>query len=336
MRYARILSAVAGTPWAIHPAKGQAVLEFLAFAASGGKRSPAEIMTIVAPSDAHPHPARGNATALIRADDDEVLYRHSDRMNAAEQQAIADRGGIAVVGLKGVISPRLSDEMDVSGPGGTSAEGFAKRFQAALADPRVGGVIIDVDSPGGAVFGVPEAAEAVLAARGGDKPVVAVASPWAASAAYWIASAASELVVAPSGEVGSIGVYSWHEDLSKALADAGVAITLIRSDTSPHKAETHQAFPLAPEARDHLQASVDRYGRQFVDAVARARGVKASDVVARFGGGRMVPAADAVAAGMADRTGTLDGEIARMSKALAKPASGKRAAASARRRAALW
>lgn len=325
MRYARILSAVAGTPWAIHPEKGRAVLNFLAFAASGGKRSPDEVASIT-----------GRAPAAY--DDEETGAERQARMKAAEEKAVSDRGGIAIVALKGVISPRLSDEMDVSGPGGTSAEGFAKRFQAALSDPRVGGVIIDVDSPGGAVFGVPEAAEAVLAARGGDKPVVAVASPWAASAAYWIASAASEFVVTPSGEVGSIGVYTWHEDLSKALADAGVAITLVKADTSPHKAERHEAFPLADEAREHLQASVDRYGREFVAAVAKARGVKAADVVAKFGGGRMVAASDALAAGMVDRIGTLDAEIARMAKALSKPAtSGKRASvAQARRRAALW
>ena len=46
-RYARILTAVAGTPWAIHPAKGEAIMQFLAFAAAGGKRSPSEVEAII-------------------------------------------------------------------------------------------------------------------------------------------------------------------------------------------------------------------------------------------------------------------------------------------------
>jgi len=324
MRYARILTAVAGTPWAIHPEKGRAIMEFLSFAAAGGRNGPSEVQAIT-------------GRAPVAYDDGETGEERRARMAAAEEKAIADRGGVAIVALKGVLSPRLSDEMDVSGPGGTSAEGFAKRFSAALNDPRVGGVIVDVDSPGGNVLGIKEATDAVYAARGGDKPVVAVASPIAASAAYWIAASAGELVVTPSGEVGSIGVYTWHEDLSKALADAGVVVSLITASSAPHKAETHPAFPLSDEARAAMQEGVDRYGQSFVDAVARGRGVSAADVVKRFGGGRMIGADEALAAGMVDRIGTLDDEIARMSAALSRPRSGKRASvADARRRSALW
>lgn len=324
MRYARILTAVAGSPWAIHPEKGRAVMEFLAFAAAGGKRSPAEVAAIT-----------GRPT--VRAYDDEETYEDRQaRIRAAEDQAIADCGGIAVVGLKGVISPRLSDEMDISGPGGTSAEGFTKRLRAALDDPRVGGVIVDVDSPGGSVFGVPEAFQAMFAARG-SKPIVAVANPFTASAAYWIAVGADEIVVTPSGEVGSVGVYGYHEDLSKALADLGVAPTLIKADISPNKAEMHEAFPLTDAAKGAMQESVNRYGHQFIADVALGRGVKSADVIARFGGGRMVGADEAVAAGMADRVATLDAEIARMAEALARPSVGKRSAvADRRRRAAMW
>lgn len=329
MRYARILAAVAGTPWAIEPVKGRAIVDFLSFAAKGGRRTPDEVAEII---------GREPGSRRMAYDDEETGEERRARLQAAEQQAIADRGGVAVVGLKGIISPRLSDEMDVSGPGGTSAEGFAKRLDAALADPRVGGVIVDVDSPGGNVLGIQEATDALYRARAGDKPVVAVAAPFAASAAYWIAASAAELVVTPSGEVGSIGVYTWHEDLSQALETAGVKVSLVTSEISPHKAETHPAFALSDEARADMQAGVDRYGRAFVEAVARGRGVSAKDVVANFGGGRMVGAADALKAGMVDRIATLDEEIARMSRALSRPSAAKSRSslATAKRRAALW
>lgn len=334
MRYARILSAIAGTAWAIHPEKARAIMSFLAFAAAGGRRTADELADIT--RDRTPD---ANATVMIRADDDDVIHRNRERKTAAQQAAPSGEGQvIAVVGLKGVISPRLSDEMDMSGPGGTSAEGFTKRLKAALADPRVGGVIIDVDSPGGAVNGVPEAAAALYETRKGGKPVVAVASPWCASAAYWIASQAPEFVVLASGEVGSIGVYTWHEDLSKALDEKGIKVSLIKSEISPNKAETHPAFPLADETREHLQGAVDYHGKAFVDAVARGRGVKASDVIEKFGGGRMIVGTEAVALGMADRVGSLDDEIRRMAERLAPApkAKGKSALAAHRRRAALW
>ena len=79
------------------------------------------------------------------------------------------------------------------------------RQQAA--DPQVSGIVIDVDSPGGNIARRAGGIRRVREARPA-KPVVAVANHWAASAAYWLASAADELVVTPSGEVGSIGVYS--------------------------------------------------------------------------------------------------------------------------------
>ncbi len=329
MRYARILAAVAGTPWAIEPVKGRAIAEFLAYAAKGGRRTPDEVAEII---------GRKPGSRRMAWDDEETGEERRARMQAAEDKAISDRGGVAVVGLKGIISPRLSDEMDMSSGGGTSAEGFVKRLDAALADPRVGGVVVDVDSPGGNVLGIQEATDALYRARSGDKPVVAVAAPFAASAAYWIAASAAELVVTPSGEVGSIGVYTWHEDLSQALETAGVKVSLVTSDISPNKAETHPAFALTDEARAEMQSGVDRYGQSFVAAVARGRGISAKQVVADFGGGRMVGAAEALKRGMVDRVATLDEEIARMSRTLSRPASTKSRSslASAKRRAALW
>lgn len=318
IRYTRILSAVAGSPWAIHPEKGRAVIEFLAFAALGGQRSADEVAAIAA--DRRPD---ANATQIVAG------YGAATSDGAPP----APGSAIAVIGLKGVISPRASDEMDASGPGGTSAEGFTRRLRAAIDDPRVGGIVIDGDSPGGSVFGVHEAFNALVAVRG-IKPIVAVANSFIASAAYWIAAGADEIVVTPSGEVGSIGVLAYHEDLSKALADKGVTPTLIRSSNAPAKAKRHPAFPLGDDARADMQASVDRYEGMFLADIAAGRGRAVGDVIARFGGGRMVGAEEAVASGLADRVATLDAEIARMADRLAAkaPAKSDRRAATADRR----
>src|SRR5439155_18801629 len=116
---------------------------------------------------------------------------------------------IAVLPIHGVIVPRAGMFSDVSGA--TSAEGLTARFNSAMADPRVRAIALDLDSPGGAVQGIQELGDAIYAARG-TKPIVAVANHLAASAAYWLASQADELVVTPSGEVGSIRVLAVHDD----------------------------------------------------------------------------------------------------------------------------
>jgi signal peptide peptidase SppA len=326
MKYHRILAAVAGSVWAIEATKGRAVLDFLVLAAAGGRRSFDELEAIVA----HRRSRSGQVGAYW---DDEFGPVESPeerrlRLEAEFAAATAARGGVAVVSVAGTIVPR-GDGMETSGT--TSAETIASRVSSAAADPRVGGIVLDIDSYGGNAQGVPEAADAVAAASA-VKPVVAVANHAAASAAYWIASAAGELVVTPSGEVGSIGVLSMHEDITRALEAAGIKQTLIQSTISPHKSEMHPQSPLSEDTRAALQARVDAVAERFVGAVARGRGVSRERVLADFGGGRMLAADRALVVGMVDRIGTLDAEIARLAERIqagrGKPAARSRASAS--------
>jgi capsid assembly protease len=294
MRYLRLLSWVAGAAWAIEETKAQVILDVLLRRATG------------APSaDDTPW------------DDDAQEERVAAR--SAERRRSEPEGGIAIVPVMGVISPRVRDVEGVSTGGGMSAEGFAAAMRQLAGDTGVSGILMDINSPGGNVYGIPEAAEAVREARSA-KPVWAVAHHQAASAAYWLASAAEQLVVTPSGEIGSIGVYSYHEDVSKALEMAGRKPTLIKA--GPNKAEGHPAFPMGDEAAAHVQSRVDDYYAMFVRDVAKGRGVPVATVRDSFGGGRMFGAQEAVRLGMADRVGTLDDTVRRMQRAIGKQKSG--------------
>ena len=165
----------------------------------------------------------------------EVVRRHAASALPPTQFAAAHprrraSGSVAVLPLYGTISQRMG--MMESMSGGTSAEAFGKYFRAAVADPDVGSIVIDIDSPGGSVYGIEELASEILDARG-EKQIVAVANSLAASAAYWIGSAAHEFVVTPSGEVGSIGV-------PPAVINAVV-------DAVAHLGITHIEMPAKPE-----------------------------------------------------------------------------------------
>lgn len=215
--------------------------------------------------------------------------------------------GVGVLPLFGTIFPRANLMTSMSGA--TSAEMFGNQFQELMNDPEVGAIVLDVNSPGGQVGGIDEVSSMIYESRG-RKPIVAVANHWMASAAYYIGTASDEVVVTPSGEVGSIGVFAVHQDISGALEKDGVKVSMISA--GKYKTEGNPYEPLTEEARGSIQESVDDYYAAFVKAVARNRGVKTSEVRNGFGEGRMVSARRAVELGMADRIGTLNETIKRL------------------------
>ena len=222
---------------------------------------------------------------------------------------MARQGSVAVLPLYGVLRQRGPSLTDILFDGrGTSTDAFAAAFRRMVEDSSVGAIVIDIDSPGGSVFGTPELADEILRARG-TKPVIAVANSLAASAAYWVASAADEIVATPSSMVGSIGVYTIHADFSKMDDRVGVKFTYIAA--GKYKVEGNEDEPLGEEARAALQEQLDEYYASFVSAVAKGRGVSVSAVRSGYGEGRILTAKQALKLGMIDRIGTLDATLAR-------------------------
>jgi len=116
---------------------------------------------------------------------------------------------------------------------------------------------------------------------------------------------------------GSIGVFTAHEDLSKALAKEGIDVTLISA--GKFKVENNPFEPLTDEGKAVLQARVDEAYAAFVKDVARGRGVSVADVRNGFGQGRALSAKDAKAAGLIDGIRTLDGTVSKFAGKAAGP-----------------
>lgn len=295
MNYTRIITQALREPWALTPDMMAVVWDVLQFRARGGRLTPDEIRA--------------------RIGDDEASARPRD---ARTVRTISGGGGgaIAVIPVYGVIAHRTFE----ASSGMTSTEGIGAMLSRAMADPEVGTIVLDIASPGGTVSGVPELASQIYRARS-SKRIVAVANSQAASAAYWLGSQASEFVAIPSGSVGSIGVFSLHEDWSKWLEKEGVSITPIQAGA--RKLEGAPWAPLDAEAKSHFQASVDDAYRQFTAAVAKGRGVPVADVRGEgFGEGRSFDAPDAKARGLIDDVATLEETIARLAKDARGTASG--------------
>lgn len=282
-RYTRVVSEFFSTPWALQKEKLAVMQSLICRRVAGIRLSEEEI------------------EARIGA----YKESHAER---AQSNAAKKPGAIAVLPVYGVISGRMSQFDDISG--GTSCESLTRQFRAFMANADVKAIVLDIDSPGGSVYGVEELWDEIFAARD-QKKVIAQVNPLCASAAYYLASAAKEIVITPSGELGSIGVYCAHEDISKYLDELGVKVTLISA--GKYKVEGNEFSPLDEEGQAHMLARVTDYYDMFVDAVAEGRGVKSSAVRSGFGEGRVVGAAEAVKLGMADRVSTFDQTIARIS-----------------------
>jgi signal peptide peptidase SppA len=212
---------------------------------------------------------------------------------------------VARIPVNGVLVPRASAMSDMSG--GTSAEEITSMMHAAIASPNVGSIVLDIDSPGGMVDGIPELAALIRAARE-RKPVTAVANTEAMSAAYWLGSQASAFFASPSARVGSIGVISSHENRSAQAEQKGVQTTIVSA--GKYKAEGNPFEPLTDEGREHMQGMVDEFYGMFVKDVAAGRKVPVKDVLSGYGEGRYLSAKQGFAAGMIDGIATIDQVIA--------------------------
>ena len=276
MRLDRVVRALLSDPWAITPEYMSLVSGVIRRRLEGRALNEAEIAAIVA---ARPTP-------------------------------FESRGSVAVLPVFGVISHRMNLMTEVSG--GTSTERLTGQFRQAMSDPNVSTIVFDIDSPGGGVAGVPELAAEIRAAT--QKRTIAVANDLAASAAFWIASAADEIVMTPSGMVGSIGVVAAHQDFSEFDAKVGVKTTLVSAGEG--KIDGNSLEPLSERALADMKAKIETFYGLFVDGVVKGRNAAGQHLTGATVRDRwqakLFTAADALDAGLVDRVATLDQTLDRV------------------------
>lgn len=256
----------------------------------------------------------------IRALDDDVLEKLARDGHAAQVQqsleAVAAlgtrldgsemsmvRNGTAVVPLVGAIYPRSN--MVSASSGGTSLDSVMRDMRVAWASPDVERIVMLIDSPGGVVSGLGEAAETL---RAGPKPLVSFVTGMAASAAYWLGSQAGEIVMDRAASVGSIGVVASMSRQEAADANGRRSYEIVSSG-APNK----RPDPSTDEGRAAIQRDVDAIENVFVADVSAGRRVPEGVVREQFGKGAMVSASEAVRVGMADRVGTLESVLSESS-----------------------
>jgi signal peptide peptidase SppA len=205
-------------------------------------------------------------------EDDGPIVTEAARADEARRQAVAETG-VSVIPIHGVLVSR-SMQMNPCETM-TSYEQVRAQVSAALADPAVEHIAFDIDSPGGSTTGAFELADFLFEARA-VKPMSAIVNFSAYSAGYLLASAIGDVSMSRTSGVGSVGVIAKHLDQSARNEQMGVKVTTVyagahKNDMTPHE-------PLSEQSLQFLTDMVQSYYTQFVDAVAKYRGVGADAV----------------------------------------------------------
>lgn len=217
-------------------------------------------------------------------------------------------GGIATIQAVGTLMDRLPVGLDDHEDGAQDAKNsglagyraISDQLDSALSDPRVEGILLEVDSYGGEAFGNFDLADKIFAARAA-KPIFGVASQKAMSAGYALLSQCERVFVPQAGEVGSVGVLCTHVDTTQADAKEGIRVTHVHAGA--RKVELSPHVPLSAEAKARLEAEVGKVYETFVSAVARGRGSRLTAEAVRATEAGTYIGEEAVKAGLADEVG---------------------------------
>ena len=258
MKYPRILSAIRSARWAITPGALNAIVDTLGSHMRGSGIRGADLPPIAQPPVAP----------------------------AQEQES-----QVAVIPVMGILGKHLS-ELDMA-CGGCDVDSIGAAIDAAVADEAIRALVLDFDSPGGVVTGIPELADRIRGEVSG-KPLVAFTGAQCCSAAYWLASACGAVFATKSADLGSIGVYMALIDDSEWWKKEGFKLELIKA--GKHKADGISGQPLSDEARARFQSDVDACYEMFTADVRSGRGTVSDEVMQ----GQTFMGRAAVGAGLVD------------------------------------
>ncbi|MBM3924971.1 MAG: signal peptide peptidase SppA [SAR202 cluster bacterium] len=166
------------------------------------------------------------------------------------------RSGVAVVEFFGPI-----------GSGGQVAE-MARLLDDVGKKPHYQALVLDIDSPGGAVGGA-EVLHARITKIAEAKPVVAFVRSMGASGGYYLACAASKIITLPSSLVGSIGVIYLRPAMQELLEKLGVNLTVYKGGR--YKDMTGFWRGPTPEEDDKFRSLIAEIHDNFIDVVAKGR-----------------------------------------------------------------
>jgi protease-4 len=190
-------------------------------------------------------------------------------------------------------------------------ETVIRQIRAAGNDEDVRAIILEVDSPGGAVTPSDEIHNAIKVFRAGNpnRRVLVFIRDLCASGGYYVSVAADRIMAEPTSLVGSIGVIMETLNWSALSQKVGVDATTIKS--GPNKDLLNPFRPADPEDVRILQTLIDDAYQRFCALVADGRKLS-RERLAPLADGRILSAEAACEAGLVDEIGYWDDAVKRI------------------------
>ncbi len=184
-----------------------------------------------------------------------------------EKNAASGASYTALIELRGMIADKES----------ASADNLVGSLRAAFEDPKVKGIVLRINSPGGSPVQSGYVYDEIRRLRGlhPDTKVYAVISDLGASGAYYIASAADQIYADKASLVGSIGVTAAGYGFVGAMEKLGVERRVYTS--GEHKSFLDPFQPQKPDETQFWQGVLDTTHRQFIASVKQGRGERLKD-----------------------------------------------------------
>jgi len=149
-----------------------------------------------------------------------------------------------------------------------------RKIEKAKNDPLIQGVLLKVNSPGGAIAPSIEVAYAIKELNE-IKPVVAYASGVMASGSYYASIWAEKIIANPGSVIGSIGVIIQSVDTSELMTKIGIKSQVVK--VGDYKEAGTPTRQWSKEEKDELMKVTQNNYDMFVNDVANARGLKAQN-----------------------------------------------------------
>ena len=178
-------------------------------------------------------------------------------------------------------------------------------------NPGVRGILLRIDSPGGAVAPAQEIYSEIMKLRADHKTVYASMGTVAASGGYYIACAADYVLANPGTLTGSIAAVMVFSNIEELTNKIGVKPVIIKS--GKYKDVGSPLRAMNPEERKLLQNVVDDVHQQFVQAVAKGRGLSVSEVK-EIADGRIMTGQQALKLKLIDEIGGLEKTLELLAK----------------------
>lgn len=216
--------------------------------------------------------------------------------------------GIAIIELSGTMTKRGSS---FSG-GGTMM--VRRQIRQAMRDDAVRGIMLSIESPGGAVSGTKELADDVASAAR-QKPVHVYIEDIGASAAYYVASQAGRISANEPAFVGSIGTFMVIYDVSRAYENAGIKVNVIRSGSL--KGAGTPGSAITDEQAENWQSLIDKSNQLFLSAVQSGRSFSDSELK-KLATGQVWIASDAQEKGLIDAVETFEQALSALEQTISQ------------------